>query len=104
MRNKKNRVVSLAMSAALMLTNMISPISAFAEDVSEPMTDAYMDAPADDAPKETPETEPPYYSITLPWQDPSAKTGIWEMDDPTHAQRGGGSQWRQLSEGRTNSV
>ena len=67
MRNKKNRVVSLAMSAALMLTNMISPISAFAEDVSEPMTDAYMDAPADDAPEETPETEPPYYTITLPW-------------------------------------
>ena len=57
----------MALSAALMLTNMISPISAFAEDVSEPMTDAYMDAPADDAPEETPETEPPYYSITLPW-------------------------------------
>jgi hypothetical protein len=31
------------------------------------MTDAYMDAPADDAPKETPETEPPCFSITLPW-------------------------------------
>ena len=36
--------------------------------------------------------------------DPSVKSGIWEMDDPAHAQRGGGSQWRQLSEGRTNSV
>ena len=69
MRNKTNRVVSLAMSAALMLTNMISPITAFAEDVSEPMTDAYMDAPADDVPEETPETEPPYYTITLPWYE-----------------------------------
>ena len=28
-----------------------------------------MDAPADDVPEETPETEPSYYSITLPWYE-----------------------------------
>ena len=69
MQSKTNRMISVAMSAALMLTNMISPMKIFAEEVSEPMTDAYIDEVTDDTPEQLPETEPPYFSITLPWYE-----------------------------------
>ena len=67
MQNKSNKVLSLAMSAALMLTNMISPMKVYADEAIEPATDAYVD---DALPDEIiPETEAPFFSITLPYYD-----------------------------------
>ena len=44
------------MSAALLLTNMISPMKVFAEEIPEPMTDSYMEEIPDDPVEEVQET------------------------------------------------
>ena len=51
MIKKTNRVLSLAMSAVLMLTNMITPMTVYAEDLTEAALEEY-------APDEQMETVP----------------------------------------------
>ena len=68
MIKKTNRVLSLAMSAALMLTNMITPMTVYAEDLTEAALEEY----AHDEQMETvpePEAVVPEYLITLPWYE-----------------------------------
>ena len=68
MIKKTNRVISLAMSAALMLTNMISPMTVYAEDLTEAALEEYV---PDEQPEviPEPETEAKEYIITLPWYE-----------------------------------
>ena len=63
MRNKKNRVISLAMSAAIMLTNLFSPMSAYAQEEEG--------AQAEPAVEEASqlETEAKKYMLTLPFYE-----------------------------------
>ena len=68
MLSKTNRVISLAMSAALMLTNVIAPISAYAEEAVESSgEETYVSAEPETIPE--PETEAKEYVITLPWYE-----------------------------------
>ena len=68
MIKKTNRVLSLAMSAALMLTNMITPMTVYAEDLTEAALEEYApDEQLETAPD--PETVVPEYLITLPWYE-----------------------------------
>ena len=68
MIKKTNRVLSLAMSAALMLTNMITPMTVYAEDLTEAALEEYApDEQLETAPE--PETVVPEYLITLPWYE-----------------------------------
>ena len=69
------------MSAAILLTNLISPLYACADEIPEPMTDSYMD---EIIPPE-PETEPPrQYLLTLAGNDSVAyrvdEEKIFHMD------------------------
>ena len=68
MQNKSNRVLSLAMSAALMLTNMISPMTAYAEELTEDAAEEYLEVAEPEMIPE-PETEAKEYMITLPWYE-----------------------------------
>ena len=68
MIKKTNRVLSLAMSAALMLTNMIAPMTVYAEDLTEAALEEYVpDEQMETVPE--PETVVPEYLITLPWYE-----------------------------------
>lgn len=39
MYSKANKILSIAMSAAILLTNMMTPMTAFADEVNEPAQD-----------------------------------------------------------------
>ena len=69
MQSKTNRAISLAMSAAMLLTNLISPMKLYAQEEAEPSTDVYLEETPQEAAEEIPETEPPYYSIRLPFYE-----------------------------------
>ena len=61
MYSKANKVLSLAMSAAILLTNMMTPMKVYADEISEPAQDLESEMP--------PETEPVSYCLTLPFYD-----------------------------------
>ena len=61
MYSKANKILSIAMSAAILLTNMMTPMTAFADEVNEPAQDLESEMP--------PETEPVSYCLTLPFYD-----------------------------------
>ena len=67
MQSKSNRVISLAMSAALMLTNMIAPMKVYADDAM----DTYVEYGEEDSIPAEPETQAPAieYTITLPYYE-----------------------------------
>ena len=61
MYSKANKVLSLAMSAAILLTNMMTPMKVYADEISEPAQDLESEMP--------PDTEPVSYYLTLPYYD-----------------------------------
>ena len=63
MRNKKNRVISLAMSAAIMLTNLFSPMSVYAQEEEGAQAE-----PAVEKASQL-ETETKKYMLTLPFYE-----------------------------------
>ena len=69
MQYKANRVLSFAMSAAMMLTNIVSPVKAFAEEAPEAMTDAFVNEVQDPDISEEPQTEAKEYTIRLPYYE-----------------------------------
>ena len=64
MISKTNQVISVAMSAALLLTNMIAPMKVYAEETSEEtILEAQPEYPAEE------ELPAPTYVLTLPWYE-----------------------------------
>ena len=61
MYSKANKVLSLAMSAAILLTNMMTPMKVYADEISEPAQDLESEMP--------PDTELVSYYLTLPYYD-----------------------------------
>lgn len=61
MYSKANKVLSLAMSAAILLTNMMTPMNVYADEVNDPAQDLESEMP--------PETEPVSYYLTLPYNE-----------------------------------
>lgn len=47
MYSKANKVLSLAMSAAILLTNMMTPMKVYADEISEPAQDLESEMPPD---------------------------------------------------------
>ena len=52
MQSKTNRAISLAMSAAMLLTNLISPMKLYAQEEAEPSTDVYLEETPQEAAEE----------------------------------------------------
>lgn len=61
MYSKTNKVLSIAMSAAILLTNIMTPMRVYADEVSEPAQDLESEMPL--------ETEPVSYYLTLPYYE-----------------------------------
>ena len=61
MYSKANKVLSFAMSAAILLTNMMTPMNVYADEVNDPAQDLESEMP--------PETEPVSYYLTLPYDE-----------------------------------
>ena len=61
MYSKANKVLSIAMSAAIMLTNLMTPMMVYADEVTEPAQDLESEMP--------PETEPVSYYLKLPYNE-----------------------------------
>ena len=61
MYSKTNKVLSLAMSAAILLTNIMTPMKVYADEVNEPAQDLESEMPL--------ETEPVSYYLTLPYYE-----------------------------------
>ena len=69
MRSKKNRMISLAVSAALILTNMISPIKAYADDITEEMSETLTEETNENALDLQEPAREPAYVLTLPYSE-----------------------------------
>ena len=61
MYSKTNKVLSIAMSAAILLTNIMTPMKVYADEVNEPAQDLESEMPL--------ETEPVSYYLTLPYYE-----------------------------------
>ena len=67
MENKRRRVLSFTMSAIMLLTNMISPMKAFAGEAAERATENRAEETV--VPETEPVTESPRYILTLPYYE-----------------------------------
>ena len=83
MRNKKNRVISRAMSAAIMLTNLFSPMSAYAQEEEGAQAESAVEEDSQL------ETETKKYMLTLPFYKDISYMGCEKSDLHTYINRFG---------------
>ena len=83
MYSKTNKVLSLAMSAAILLTNIMTPMKVFADEVNEPALDLERELLL--------ETEPASYYLTLPY----IEAVVYSVDE-THTVRKDGQKEKDI--------